>query len=66
MDLLEYQARDLFEAFEVPVLPGRIATTPEEARAAYADGLRAARQLLGETYGFAAENLGDSNGDGGW
>ena len=37
-----------------------------EARAAYADGLRAARQLLGETYGFAAENLGDSNGDGGW
>ena len=37
MDLLEYQARDLFEAFEVPVLPGRIATTPEEARAAYAE-----------------------------
>jgi hypothetical protein len=37
-----------------------------EARAAYADDLRAARQLLGETYGFAAENLGDSNGDGGW
>lgn len=37
-----------------------------EARAAYADGLRAARQLLGETYGFAAENLGDADGDGGW
>ncbi len=35
MDLLEYQARDLFEQFDVPVLPGRIATTPEEARAAY-------------------------------
>lgn len=37
MDLLEYQARDLFEQFDVPVLPGRIATTPEEARAAYLD-----------------------------
>lgn len=35
MDLLEYQARDLFEQFDVTVLPGRIATTPEEARAAY-------------------------------
>ena len=37
MDLLEYQARDLFEKFDVPVLPGRTATTPEEALAAYAD-----------------------------
>ena len=36
MDLLEYQARDLFEQFGVPVLPGRIATTPEEAVDAYA------------------------------
>lgn len=36
------------------------------ARAAYADDLRAARQLIGETYGFAAENLGDTYGDGGW
>ena len=35
MDLLEYQARDLFERFGVPVLPGRIATTAEEATAAY-------------------------------
>lgn len=31
MDLLEYQARDLFEAGAVPVLPGRTATTPDEA-----------------------------------
>ena len=37
MDLLEYQARDLFERFGVPVLPGRTATTPEEARAAYSE-----------------------------
>ena len=36
VDLLEYQARDLFEQFGVPVLPGRIATTPEEAVDAYA------------------------------
>ena len=35
MDLLEYQARDLFEGHGVPVLPGRIATTVDEAREAY-------------------------------
>ncbi len=34
MDLYEYQARDLFERYDVPVLPGIIADTPEEARAA--------------------------------
>ena len=33
MDLFEYQARDLFEKHGVPVLPGVIADTPEEARA---------------------------------
>lgn len=36
MDLFEYQARDLFEAYEVPVLQGLIADTPEEAEAAAA------------------------------
>jgi succinyl-CoA synthetase beta subunit len=34
VDLYEYQARDLFERYSVPVLPGLIADTPEEARAA--------------------------------
>ena len=34
MDLFEYQARDMFEAHGVPVLAGKTATTPEEARAA--------------------------------
>ena len=34
MDLYEYQARDLFERYRVPVLPAIVATTPEEARAA--------------------------------
>ena len=34
MDLYEYQARDLFEKYEVPVLPGIIADTAEEAKAA--------------------------------
>ncbi|MBX3094807.1 MAG: ADP-forming succinate--CoA ligase subunit beta [Cryobacterium sp.] len=36
MDLFEYQARDLFEAYGVPVLPGITADTPEEAKAAAA------------------------------
>ena len=34
MDLFEYQARDLFEAYDVPVLQGLTADTPEEAKAA--------------------------------
>ncbi len=34
MDLYEYQARDMFESYGVPVLPGVIADTPAEARAA--------------------------------
>ncbi|WP_206787835.1 ADP-forming succinate--CoA ligase subunit beta [Amycolatopsis sp. MtRt-6] len=34
MDLYEYQARDLFAAHGVPVLPGAVASTPEEAKTA--------------------------------
>lgn len=34
MDLYEYQARDMFESHGVPVLPGIVADTPEEAEAA--------------------------------
>jgi succinyl-CoA synthetase beta subunit len=36
VDLFEYQARDLFESYGVPVLQGLIADTPEEAEAAAA------------------------------
>ena len=34
MDLFEYQARDLFESYGVPVLAGIIADSPAEAQAA--------------------------------
>jgi succinyl-CoA synthetase beta subunit len=34
MDLYEYQARDVFEKHGVPVLPGIVATTPADAKAA--------------------------------
>ena len=34
MDLYEYQARDIFEAHDIPVLRGITATTPAEAKAA--------------------------------
>jgi succinyl-CoA synthetase beta subunit len=37
VDLYEYQARDLFHAHGVPVLPGRVVTTSEQARAAAAE-----------------------------
>ena len=46
MDLYEYQARDLFRRHGVPVLPGIIATTPEEARAAAQDLLDGGAGLL--------------------
>jgi succinyl-CoA synthetase beta subunit len=37
LDLFEYQARDLFEQYGVPVLAGRIADTPEQAEQAARD-----------------------------
>ena len=36
MDLFEYQARDLFESRQIPVLAGAVATTPDQAQAAAA------------------------------
>jgi succinyl-CoA synthetase beta subunit len=36
VDLFEYQARDLFEAHNIPVLAGAVAATPEAAEAAAA------------------------------
>ena len=32
MNLHEYQGRELFARFGIPVLPGQVADTPEEAR----------------------------------
>ena len=37
MDLYEYQAKDLFGAHGVPVLPGKVADTPDDARAIAAE-----------------------------
>src|SRR3954447_26083392 len=34
MDLYEYQGKQLFAQFGIPVSDGRVATTPQEARAA--------------------------------
>jgi succinyl-CoA synthetase beta subunit len=34
MDLMEYQGKQLFKQFGIPVSEGRLATTPQEARAA--------------------------------
>jgi len=47
---------------EAPLLPG--ATNP--ALDAHLAALRAARALLGDAYGFDAENLGGADGLGGW
>ena len=37
MDLFEHEARELFERHGVPVPRGRVATTPDQARAAAAE-----------------------------
>ncbi|GAB2979167.1 ADP-forming succinate--CoA ligase subunit beta [Frigoribacterium salinisoli] len=58
MDLFEYQARDLFERHGVPVLPGVVADTPEEARAA-------AEQLGGVTVVKAQVKVGGRGKAGG-
>ncbi|MBD8660577.1 ADP-forming succinate--CoA ligase subunit beta [Frigoribacterium sp. CFBP 8754] len=58
MDLFEYQARDLFESYGVPVLPGIVADTPEEARAA-------AEQLGGVTVVKAQVKVGGRGKAGG-
>src|ERR1041385_8052050 len=42
MDLYEYQGKQLFKQFGIPVSEGRLATTPQEARAA-------AEELGGQT-----------------
>jgi succinyl-CoA synthetase beta subunit len=34
VDLFEHQAKELFGSYGVPVPAGRVATTPDEARAA--------------------------------
>ncbi|MFK7927959.1 MAG: DUF4856 domain-containing protein [Myxococcota bacterium] len=47
---------------ERPTLPS--ATSPE--RDAYVQDLLAAREILGQAYGFDAANLGDDNGLNGW
>jgi len=58
MDLFEYQARDLFEKHGVPVLPGIVATTPAQARAA-------AEQLGGVTVVKAQVKVGGRGKAGG-
>lgn len=45
-----------------PRLPG----DGPEAIQSYREGLLEVRGILGQAFGFAAENLGDMNGEGGW
>lgn len=47
---------------DAPVLSNASTTDQDTYRA----NLRAARTLLGTAYGFANENLGDNDGEGGW
>jgi succinyl-CoA synthetase beta subunit len=43
VDLFEYQAKELFATYEVPIQQGKVATTPEEARAAAAEFIAAGK-----------------------
>ncbi|MDO9062997.1 MAG: ADP-forming succinate--CoA ligase subunit beta [Microbacterium sp.] len=58
MDLYEYQARDLFEKYGVPVLPGIVADSPDEVAAA-------AEQLGGVTVVKAQVKVGGRGKAGG-
>jgi succinyl-CoA synthetase beta subunit len=46
VDLLEYQAKDLFAEYGVPVQPGKVASTAEEAREAAAEFAAKGRPLV--------------------
>ena len=43
MDLFEYQAKELFASYGVPIQQGKVATTPEEARAIAAEFIAAGK-----------------------
>jgi succinyl-CoA synthetase beta subunit len=43
VDLFEYQAKDLFASYGVPIQQGKVATTPEEARAIAAELIAAGK-----------------------
>jgi succinyl-CoA synthetase beta subunit len=43
VDLFEYQAKQLFASYGVPIQQGKVATTPEEARAAAAEFIAAGK-----------------------
>jgi succinyl-CoA synthetase beta subunit len=43
VDLFEYQGKELFAAYGVPIQQGRVATTPEEARAIAAELIEAGK-----------------------
>ena len=58
MDLFEYQARDLFEKYNVPVLKGLIADTPEQAQ-------KAAEQIGGTVVVKAQVKIGGRGKAGG-
>jgi succinyl-CoA synthetase beta subunit len=45
VDLFEHQAKELFAEYGVPVPAGKIATTPEEARAIMDEAARRAAEL---------------------
>ena len=58
MDLFEYQARDIFEKYDVPVLKGLIADTPEQAQ-------KAAEQIGGTVVVKAQVKIGGRGKAGG-
>jgi succinyl-CoA synthetase beta subunit len=43
VDLFEYQAKELFASYDVPIQQGKVATTPEEARAIAAEFIAAGK-----------------------
>jgi succinyl-CoA synthetase beta subunit len=46
VDLFEYQAKQLFATYGVPIQRGEVATTPEEARAAAAEFIAAGKDVV--------------------
>ncbi len=68
----QFSPRSPLSDDDFATLHGLLGTAPvladadEAQRTAGAADLLAARELLGEAYGFDMDNLGDDNGEGGW
>ena len=67
MKIHEYQAKDILARYGIPIQPGKVATTPQEAeQIAREFGVPVVIKADGEGRGHGASFGGGATGDPGW